>query len=156
MHFGGWMRPMRKGGIERCFAAYYATSRDYARFGKLINHQGNWNGKQLIDSTYMAEMLTPIAAMSDEMRCGNITAIKSGWAKPTSGMPIQLHGRIARTNGHFCASIGLGRGANGLQKGQTEKKVLCRRISDVFSIWPSVCWSNDGLKTNCKIHNCRV
>jgi len=32
----------------------------------LINHQGNWNGKQLIDSTYMAEMLTPIAAMSDE------------------------------------------------------------------------------------------
>ncbi|MDA7743580.1 beta-lactamase family protein [Flavobacteriales bacterium] len=64
--FWGLDAPDEEGGIERCFAAYYATSRDYARFGKLINHQGNWNGKQLIDSTYMAEMLTPIAAMSDE------------------------------------------------------------------------------------------
>ncbi len=58
--------PDDEGGIERCFAAYYATSRDLARFGKLINHQGSWNGQQLIDSTFMAEMVTPIAEMSSE------------------------------------------------------------------------------------------
>jgi CubicO group peptidase (beta-lactamase class C family) len=55
--------PDDEGGIERCFAAYYATSRDLARFGKLINHEGSWNGQQLIDSTFMAEMVTPIAEM---------------------------------------------------------------------------------------------
>ena len=66
--FWGLDAPDEDGGVERCFAAYYATSRDYARFGKLINHQGNWNGTQLIDSAYMADMTTPIAALTDE--CG--------------------------------------------------------------------------------------
>ena len=64
--FWGLDAPDEEGGIERCFAAYYATSRDFARFGKLINHEGSWNGNQLIDSTYMAEMVTPIVAMTDE------------------------------------------------------------------------------------------
>jgi len=31
--FWGLDAPDEEGGIERCFAAYYATSRDYARFG---------------------------------------------------------------------------------------------------------------------------
>tara|TARA_Y100000385_G_scaffold291663_1_gene371171 strand:+ start:3691 stop:4848 length:1158 start_codon:yes stop_codon:yes gene_type:complete len=64
--FWGLDAPDDEGGIERCFAAYYSTSRDFARFGKLINHRGNWNGKQLIDSTFMTEMVTPIAEMTSE------------------------------------------------------------------------------------------
>lgn len=52
--------------VERCFAAFYATPRDFARFGKLINHQGNWNGEQLIDSTFMAALVTPIHEVADE------------------------------------------------------------------------------------------
>lgn len=58
--------PDDEGGVERCFAAYYATARDFARFGKLINHRGNWNGKQLIDSTYMSHMVLPIAESTEE------------------------------------------------------------------------------------------
>lgn len=54
------------GGIERCFAQYYATSRDFARFGKLINHQGNWNGVQLIDSTFMSQMIRPIRELTED------------------------------------------------------------------------------------------
>ena len=64
--FWGLDAPDEEGGIERCFASYYATSRDFARFGKLMNHEGNWDGKQLIDTTYMAAMVTPISAMTDE------------------------------------------------------------------------------------------
>ena len=59
------------GAIERCFAAYYATARDFARFGKLINHQGNWNGTQLIDSTYMEQLVTPISERSTACDAGH-------------------------------------------------------------------------------------
>ena len=55
-----------EGGVERCFAAYYATPRDFARFGKLINHAGNWNGNQLIDSTFMADLIRPINETTTE------------------------------------------------------------------------------------------
>lgn len=60
-----------EGGIERCFAQFYATSRDFARFGKLINHQGNWNGRQLIDSAYMNQMVRPIREMTEECDAGH-------------------------------------------------------------------------------------
>ncbi|MBN30928.1 MAG: hypothetical protein CL845_02890 [Crocinitomicaceae bacterium] len=56
------------GGIERCFAMYYATARDFARFGKLLNNSGDWNGTQLLDSNFVADMLQPIAAQSEA--CG--------------------------------------------------------------------------------------
>lgn len=59
--FWGLDAPDEEGGIERCFAMYYATARDFARFGKLLNHLGNWNGQQLIDSAYVAAMVQPIS-----------------------------------------------------------------------------------------------
>ena len=36
----------------------YATARDFGRLGKLILQKGKWNGKQIISSAYMSEMLT--------------------------------------------------------------------------------------------------
>ena len=59
--FWGLDAPDEAGGIERCFAMYYATPRDFARFGKLLNHSGNWNGTQLLDSSFVAAMVQPIA-----------------------------------------------------------------------------------------------
>lgn len=59
--YWGLDAPDEAGGIERCFAAYYATPRDFARFGKLLNHVGNWNGTQLLDSSFVAAMVQPIA-----------------------------------------------------------------------------------------------
>lgn len=55
-----------EGGVERCFAMYYATARDFARFGKLLNNSGNWNGQQLIDSAYVAAMVRPISERTAE------------------------------------------------------------------------------------------
>jgi CubicO group peptidase (beta-lactamase class C family) len=64
--FWGLDAPDEEGGIERCFAMYYATARDFARFGKLLNHAGNWNGTQLLDSGYVAAMVQPIAERTNE------------------------------------------------------------------------------------------
>ena len=40
---------------EKSFCCIYATTRDFAKLGKLINQNGSWNGEQLIDSSYVME-----------------------------------------------------------------------------------------------------
>ena len=39
---------------EKAYCCLYATTRDFARLGRLINQYGKWNGEQLIDSAYVA------------------------------------------------------------------------------------------------------
>lgn len=48
-----------KDGIEKAYCCFASNARDFARFGKLFKHKGNWNGQQLIDSTYVEKMITP-------------------------------------------------------------------------------------------------
>ena len=48
----------KDGGDEKAFCCMYATARDFGRLGKLILQKGKWNGKQIISSAYMSEMLT--------------------------------------------------------------------------------------------------
>lgn len=64
--FWGLDGPDESGGIERCFAQFYATSRDYARFGKLLNQRGKWGNRQLLSETYVRELTTPISNLTDE------------------------------------------------------------------------------------------
>lgn len=42
-------------GDEKAFCCFNATALDFARFGLLVLHNGNWKGKQLVDSTYIRE-----------------------------------------------------------------------------------------------------
>jgi CubicO group peptidase (beta-lactamase class C family) len=63
--FWGLDRPEELGGVERCFAQFYATTRDYARFGKLINQGGKWGVNQLLSDGYTRALTTPISAMTD-------------------------------------------------------------------------------------------
>lgn len=48
-----------EGGIEKAYCCIGSNARDFARFGKLFEHMGNWNGKQLLDSTAVKKMITP-------------------------------------------------------------------------------------------------
>lgn len=48
----------RKNGDEKAFCCLYSTSRDFARLGKLINHYGNYNGKQLVPESFMRAMVS--------------------------------------------------------------------------------------------------
>lgn len=43
---------------EKSFCCLYATTRDFAKIGKLINQNGQWNDEQLIDSNYVKEFKT--------------------------------------------------------------------------------------------------
>jgi CubicO group peptidase (beta-lactamase class C family) len=39
-------------GTELAYCCFNTNIRDFARFGKLNNHSGNWNGNQVIDSSF--------------------------------------------------------------------------------------------------------
>ncbi|MAO46987.1 MAG: hypothetical protein CL823_07540 [Crocinitomicaceae bacterium] len=47
-------------GLERSFAQVYATTRDFARFGKLILDGGMVDSVSVISSEYIEDMITPI------------------------------------------------------------------------------------------------
>lgn len=46
-------------GIEKAYCCFASNARDFARFGKLFLHEGNWKGNQIIDSAYVNKMVTP-------------------------------------------------------------------------------------------------
>ncbi|MBI2257651.1 MAG: serine hydrolase [Flavobacteriia bacterium] len=48
----------KKNGDEKAFCCLYATSRDFARVGKLILQKGQWNNNTIISSTYMNEFFS--------------------------------------------------------------------------------------------------
>ena len=47
----------KKDGQEKGFCCINSNAKDFARMGKLYMHSGNWNGKQLIDSDYVAKSI---------------------------------------------------------------------------------------------------
>ncbi len=60
----------RPGGDEKTYCCFNTTARDLARFGRLILHQGNWNGKQLISPAYLSEAIAPAAWLENEFGDG--------------------------------------------------------------------------------------
>lgn len=52
-HDASW-RLDDKGGNALTFCCFNSNIRDYGRFGKLLSHYGNWEGKQLIDSSFIS------------------------------------------------------------------------------------------------------
>lgn len=49
----------RKDGLEKMFCCINSNATDFARMGNLYLNYGNWYGKQLIDSAYVAQSITP-------------------------------------------------------------------------------------------------
>ena len=45
--------------MEKVSCCWYANAKDFARIAKLMMQKGNWNGTQLLDSTYVNQSLTP-------------------------------------------------------------------------------------------------
>lgn len=50
----------RKGGDEKSYCCVNSNARDFARIGLLYLHKGNWKGKQLVDTHYVEQSLTPL------------------------------------------------------------------------------------------------
>jgi CubicO group peptidase (beta-lactamase class C family) len=49
-------------GTELCYCCFNTDARDFARFGKLMLHKGNWNGTQIIDSSFVEMATSPALA----------------------------------------------------------------------------------------------
>ncbi|MCW3126674.1 MAG: penicillin-binding protein beta-lactamase class [Bacteroidetes bacterium] len=49
-------------GIELAYCCFNTNARDFARFGKLMLHQGNWNGTQILDSSFVKMATAPVLA----------------------------------------------------------------------------------------------
>ena len=64
-----------EGGHEKAFCCFNSNARDFARWGYLALHQGNWKGEQLIDSSYVKEATSPAT-----------------WLKETNGETNQRYG----------------------------------------------------------------
>lgn len=45
--------------IEKAFCCLNATTRDFAKLGRLFLHKGNWNGKQILSTEWITEATRP-------------------------------------------------------------------------------------------------
>lgn len=50
----------KKDGDEKSYCCLNSNARDFARIGLLYLHKGNWNGIQLVDTSYVEQSLTPL------------------------------------------------------------------------------------------------
>jgi CubicO group peptidase (beta-lactamase class C family) len=46
-------------GMEKAFCCITATARDYARIGEFVRLNGKWGDKELLNESYIQQMLTP-------------------------------------------------------------------------------------------------
>jgi CubicO group peptidase (beta-lactamase class C family) len=54
-----WQLDSEESGMEKAYCCIASNARDFARLGKLYKDSGKWNGKQILDSAYVAESIRP-------------------------------------------------------------------------------------------------
>lgn len=65
-----WQLDHEDDGIEKAYCCIASNARDFARFGKLYLNNGNWNGQQILDSTFIKKCITPRFSESPEYGYG--------------------------------------------------------------------------------------
>ncbi len=65
-----WQLDSEEHGLEKAYCCVASNARDFARFGKLYKQYGKWNGKQILDSTFIAKSTTPRFMESPEYGYG--------------------------------------------------------------------------------------
>ena len=74
-------------GDEKGFCCINSNARDFARLGKLYMHQGNWNGIQLLDSSYVKDA-TSAASLLDEKGAPNTNYGYQFWLAERDGLAV--------------------------------------------------------------------
>ena len=59
---GSWSLDSQESGFEKMESGLNARAIDFAKFGSLFLHQGNWKGVQVIPAEWVAESTSPIGA----------------------------------------------------------------------------------------------
>ena len=63
-HTAYWSLDNEK-GVEKAYCCFNSNARDFARFGALYLHEGNWKGKQLVSKDYVRQSVTPANLIDD-------------------------------------------------------------------------------------------
>lgn len=69
-HEALWQVDSEEFGLEKAYCCIASNARDFARFGKLYRDYGKWNGKQILDSVFIAKSITPRFKESPEYGYG--------------------------------------------------------------------------------------
>lgn len=77
----------KKDGLEKAFCCINSNAKDFARMGKLYMHQGNWNGKQLLDSEFVRASVLPFNCNEEDCR-PNHTYGYAWWLTKYKGMTV--------------------------------------------------------------------
>lgn len=54
-----------EGGVEKGYCCFNSNARDFARFGALYLHEGNWKGTQLVSKDYVHQSIVPANLIDD-------------------------------------------------------------------------------------------
>lgn len=65
-----WQLDHEGDGIEKAYCCIASNARDFARFGKLYQQHGKWEGQQLLDSAFVAKSIQPRFPESPEYGYG--------------------------------------------------------------------------------------
>lgn len=65
-----WQLDSNTNGMEKAFCCLASNAQDFARIGKLYKNHGKWNGKQILDSSFVALSLKPRFPESSEYGYG--------------------------------------------------------------------------------------
>ena len=65
-----WQVDSEDHDLVKAYCCIASNAKDFARFGKLYKDHGKWNGKQLLDSAFVAKSLTPRFAESPQYGYG--------------------------------------------------------------------------------------
>ena len=59
MEFDAQWSKDRVDGMEKTYCCFNSAARDFAKLGQLLLNNGNWNGKQILDSIAIQKMIQP-------------------------------------------------------------------------------------------------
>lgn len=77
----------KKDGDEKAFCCLYATTRDFAKLGRLILNRGKWNEETVVSEKYMADFLN-LAPLSTLEEIPNTRYGYHIWLYPEENHPV--------------------------------------------------------------------
>jgi len=90
-----WSIDSKSGNTVKSFCCLNAVARDYARFGMLYLHHGNWNGKQIVPAKWIVKTMSVINDSRDSQGysytyCWRVTPKGAIFAKGVLGQYIYV------------------------------------------------------------------
>jgi CubicO group peptidase (beta-lactamase class C family) len=78
-----WQVDSEDHDLVKAYCCIAGSAKDFARFGKLYKDYGKWNGKQILDSAFVAKSVTPRFTKSPEYGYG-------WWMKDVNGKNFKM------------------------------------------------------------------